>query len=377
MTSPDSTAADLLDATNPAVHAPAAITTPWLDAVCTGGLSIVVIAGLLIYDLEITESVPVTGVIQISIGGLVLMQTLINSPHFIASYRLLYRKRQNLKQHQFVSIYLPIIMLTVIVACIWQSVQWPNSIPIMLPLEQLLAPLLLAWHYTGQAWGMTSCFAFLGGLKMTLSERTVIRCGLRALIAYHVLLWWNLANSALYLGLSPESAGDLMAALLTIARVVVFATFAVGLTGLRRLSQREQKPIPLRCWMPWLATFVWYVFVDLHRGPYAFVLLQIFHALQYLIFPLRVELNQHHVQRRRTRTHVLLYYLVLVGVGFLAFNVPGIIESALVSPLNIAVYISIAINVHHYFIDSVIWKIRNPEVREALFAHLEPSNQQS
>ena len=212
MTSPDSTAADLLDATNPAVHAPAAITTPWLDAVCTGGLSIVVIAGLLIYDLAMPESVPVTGVIQISIGGLVLMQTLINSPHFIASYRLLYRKRQNLKQHQFVSIYLPIIMLTVIVACIWQSVQWPNSIPIMLPLEQLLAPLLLAWHYTGQAWGMTSCFAFLGGLKMTLSERTVIRCGLRALIAYHVLLWWNLANSALYLGLSPESAGDLMAA---------------------------------------------------------------------------------------------------------------------------------------------------------------------
>jgi hypothetical protein len=28
------------------------------------------------------------------------------------------------------------------------------------------------------------------------------------------------------------------------------------------------------------------------------------------------------------------------------------------------------LNIHHYFTDQVIWKIRNPEVRRDLFAHL-------
>jgi hypothetical protein len=33
--------------------------------------------------------------------------------------------------------------------------------------------------------------------------------------------------------------------------------------------------------------------------------------------------------------------------------------------------VAIGINVHHYFTDGVLWKIRNPEVREALFGHLQ------
>jgi hypothetical protein len=28
------------------------------------------------------------------------------------------------------------------------------------------------------------------------------------------------------------------------------------------------------------------------------------------------------------------------------------------------------INIHHFFIDGAIWKLRNPEVRRELFAHL-------
>ena len=30
----------------------------------------------------------------------------------------------------------------------------------------------------------------------------------------------------------------------------------------------------------------------------------------------------------------------------------------------------VIVNLHHYFIDGVIWKIRNPKVRRDLFAHL-------
>jgi hypothetical protein len=30
------------------------------------------------------------------------------------------------------------------------------------------------------------------------------------------------------------------------------------------------------------------------------------------------------------------------------------------------------VNIHHYFTDGVIWKMRNPKVQKALFWHLSP-----
>ena len=53
------------------------------------------------------------------------------------------------------------------------------------------------------------------------------------------------------------------------------------------------------------------------------------------------------------------------GLGKLGFGV---------LPLTFAV--AAFINVHHYFIDNFIWKIRNPIVRHDLFAHL-PGGQRS
>jgi hypothetical protein len=47
---------------------------------------------------------------------------------------------------------------------------------------------------------------------------------------------------------------------------------------------------PIRVLVPWLALFVWYAAMALH--PAALQLVQIGHALQYLPFPMRVEMNR-------------------------------------------------------------------------------------
>jgi hypothetical protein len=71
------------------------------------------------------------------------------------------------------------------------------------------------------------------------------------------------------------------------------------------------------------------------------------------------------------------YYALLVGVGLVVMGgLPWVVKQAGGSfglaalPLSLAV-ISF-INLHHYFIDGVIWKIRNPQVRRDLFGHLQP-----
>ena len=110
--------------------------------------------------------------------------------------------------------------------------------------------------------------------------------------------------------------------------------------------------------------------VDVH--PAAFFLLQAFHALQYLSFPARVELNEYTNPNYRW-IHLPVYYVVLVVVGYVAFEWSSLLGGLEGSRAQLATATMMVINLHHYFIDATIWKIRNPHVREALFKHLDPS----
>ncbi len=172
-------------------------------------------------------------------------------------------------------------------------------------------------------------------------------------------------------GLLPEEDAGLylMQSVMSLCRLGVFVCFVLGLWGFRQLSQREGKSIPLRMWLPWIATFSWYVMVDVN--PASFFLLQAFHALQYLTFPARVELNEYTNPLHRWR-HLIWYYVVLVILGFIAFQWADL-AGVPASGLQMATATMMVINLHHYFIDAVIWKIRDPAVRQSLFGHLEPA----
>ncbi len=53
-----------------------------------------------------------------------------------------------------------------------------------------------------------------------------------------------------------EAGKYLMQAVMSACRLAVFVTFVLGLWGFRQLSHREQKPISIRVWLPWAATSV-------------------------------------------------------------------------------------------------------------------------
>ena len=74
--------------------------------------------------------------------------------------------------------------------------------------------------------------------------------------------------------------------------------------------------------------------------------------------------------------HMLIYYGALVVIGYIAFEWTTLLERTnLVDQTGTMLLLGTAtmmcINIHHYFIDAVIWKIREPDVRESLFGHLE------
>ena len=347
-----------------------------IDLFCGGGLSLLIAIAVIVYgSFNISSMDQVLWFVSLYLAT----DLLINSPHFMASYRILYSRRTNFRKYPFVTIVLPALAIALLAYLYYwapRNTDPETTTGVMQPMVMFvlgwLAPVFLGWHYMGQSWGTTACFAYLSGFRMNPTHRRLIRFGFLSLFAYH-LTWACATMQLLEIWIPQQDAGAyLMKALMSFCRVLVLVSFFAGIWGFYLLSQEQKRSIPATVWLPWMATYSWYVMVDIY--PQAFFLLQIFHALQYLMFPARVEINEH--RRSRLPIHMLVYYAALVTLGYIAFEWTQVLEWVhLANPSSTLILLGTAtmmiINIHHYFIDAVIWKLRDPEVRESLFGHLD------
>jgi len=354
------TSADAVAASPPR----AAIISPLVDLLCVGGLSILIIVPLLLSGQEQLGFA--------TVGVLIWTQSLINYSHFMASYRIIYRDKEMIRRHKWAAIWVPLIMLVFVVTAL--AVE---------PLTELLLLTFfavgsgyLAWHYTGQAWGMMAAYSYLEGVRFEPVERLLIRTSLRIMLAWHVCWFLNFWLSATEV----ENLARIAAALYQLASYAVVLAVVLGAAGLLRVFFRIGRFPPLKAVIAWLAIFVWYAAVWRWGLP-GFFLVQLAHALQYLEFPARVELNR--ATRRaaaRSAGHMAIYAGALLVAAFLVIlAVPGPAMSLVANFLGAtpnkaaAALVLYFINIHHYFTDGVVWKLSNPEVRKELFAHVAPA----
>lgn len=364
--------------TSSATEVPAII-SPVVDFLCTSGISIFVVAALLLFS-RIAPGHPLFNQ-RLRLQDIVIWSTLINLPHFMASYRLLYRSREQITEHRWSSTYFPIIYLVVVVYALLTPSQDPATPEVangtVVELVTILGSVLLAWHYTAQSWGMTASFAYISGVRMDKTERRLIRSGYYALLVWHVL-WSCLMTlydpeaytARIFLDWLPQ-----VETMYHIWTVVAAVTILPGIYGFWRIRSRTGQTPPLRSIAPWVAIYMWYALVWVH--PVLFVCLQVFHALQYMIFPIRVEVNQYarkHPEVTKQFDHAVIYYIVLVFIGGFVDFVPFQWSEMTGDGRRDIYALSLAfVNIHHYLIDGAIWKLRNPKVRKELFAHLTPT----
>lgn len=349
-----------------------AIISPWVDFLCIGGVSIVVMVGLLAFLIPNHT----TGGGRVNFGDALILQALINWPHFMASYRLLYLPVENIKKYKFSSIFVPGALLAIIITAIASGEETEGGV---LHIDQeitylvwLGAAFYLAWHYTGQAWGMIATFSHLAGIKMDNLERKTIRTGLRILLVWHVV-WGAQDLPITWLGGLHQYIDEL----LLLMDIAATLAFLAGSAAFLRIKKRTGKPPTIQMLAPWLAIYLWYLV--LYFEPNAYIYVQLSHSLQYLIFPLRVELNRRgYFKINKSAIKQLLwstrYYVVLILAGLMFFYLPGWLFKSGSQTYTIALLIASAISIHHYFVDGCIWKISNPDVRKSLFCHL---NQES
>jgi len=340
-----------------------AIISPLIDALCVGGLSLLLLLPLLLSGRS--------DLVIVGLGMQAWIAALVNMPHFMASYRLIYRSRETIDAHRWAAIYVPLLLIAYIAFAVWRSQETDLYVSILMTVQGAY----LAWHYTGQAWGMMAAYSWLEGVRFDPLERLLLRASLRIMLAWHVSWFLNFWLSRTEVATLPELA----ASLYQIATYAVVLAVLLGAGGMLRMYVRIGRFPPLKAVVAWLAIFVWYAAVWRWGLP-GFFLVQLAHALQYLEFPARVELNR--ATRKaaaRTVAHMALYAVALLVAAFLVIlAVPGPAMSLVANFLGAtpnkaaAALVLYFINIHHYFTDGVVWKLSNPEVRKELFAHVVP-----
>ena len=346
---------------------------PVVDLLCVGGLSILVIVPLLVSGRE--------DLAFIGIPALAWTQSVINYSHFMASYRIIYRDRATILRHKWASIGIPLFLVLACVVAFWQEgLGRPEGLALLVA----GASAYLAWHYTGQAWGMMASYTYLGGDRFEKGERVLIRGSLRVLLIWHVVWFAKIWVNRPRLDGSFLEEPFWLTPLYQAASVAAVIALLVGAAGIGRFWLRTRHLPPARALVAWLATFVWYAALARWGLP-ALFLVQVAHAIQYIEFPARVEFNRATRNAAgRAAVHMAGYVVLLLLISFVVvLLVPGPAMSVVAGLLGTEpsragpVLLMTFINIHHYFTDGVAWKISNPQVRKELFAHVQPAGTQA
>ena len=353
---------------------------PRLDFLTLGGGSLVVLAAIAVLYPRTAEA-------RLALAAaMMFLAYFVNFPHFAHSYQLFYRgflrkafaPESALRlRYQLAGIAVPASIVVFFAVAIGKA-----SAP-LLGLAANVMYFTVGWHYAKQGYGILMVAAAHSGTRFDAGERRRLLCNTH--LAW--VTWWLLSNNALaardYWGLTYLMFDTPDALLAALVAAVAVSTVLVGRDFL--LKWRAERALPVTGLVAYaVAVYVWLLVgrVD----PLLVLVVPFFHSLQYLAVVWRYQLNVESARhapapagRRTARIparQMAFARFVVVGcllgtVGF--WWAPEFLDAR--SGYDRSVFGATAflfmawtaINIHHYFLDNVIWRRENPEVRRRLF----------
>jgi len=350
----------------------------WLEFLLTGGASVplLVACWLLERALGLDSADLLVGFLTFHAAHL------INDPHFSVTYLLFYRRarahlfgtqlsRAQRVRYWFAGVVAPLgLVLWAVTALASHSARSLGA------LTQLMF-LLVGWHYVKQGFGVVTVLSGRRGVTYTLGER-------RALLAHCFAGWAYAWASPFDPGRSVEEKGVIYttfaqpAWLEPTTRVLFFASMLPLVAVLARKWRREGRLVmgPLLGLL--CSVWLWTVYSGL--DPLFMYLIPALHSLQYLYFVWLLKRNEAGAHEgppsfgRPVATVLGAWAAAAIGLGVVLFHLlPSALDSALVdrraarfSDLGPTPYFAAlfaVVNLHHYFMDFVIWRRDNPETK--------------
>ncbi len=348
----------------------------WLEFVLTGGSTLLVLALGRLLGVAVEPDTSLFWVSWATFHGAIL----VNDPHFASSYLLLYpelAKRltdsespplQRLR-YVWAGLVAPLLLIA------WVLTSFITRDAVLLGYLIQLMFLLVSWHYVKQGFGVWSVLSARRGVRYTELER-------RGVLAHCFAAWafaWSRRASA---GGEFSDKGVVYTApahpqwLYPAACFLFWTTFLTAAALLIRKWRRDGQHPPLTALFGLLTSlWAWTVFSDM--DPFLMYCIPALHSLQYLYFvALRVRGDATQALTFRSpRTRQIRFAVGAVALGVVMLRVTGeALDVVFPVPPDTAqawrfgdtplfAALVTIVNLHHYFIDNVIWRRDSPAVR--------------
>ena len=348
--------------------------TPFVDFVLLGGGSLIALLAIRgmagIMDLEAAWSVVTT----------LFLANLVNHPHFACSYQIFYGDFKNKlisskyeaslrRRYFFFGVIAPIAFALGLAWLVWEKNVHA------LGLAANLMFLLVGWHYVKQGYGMAMLDAALKRAFFSEDEKKAL---LRNAYAAWLLAW--LLVNYLAKNQAPSYFGIPYVALSVPKWALLLSAAGAGVTLLHCVVLLSRARVQNRR-LPWngllaygVSLYAWL----LVRDPIVVLWVPLFHSLQYMAVVWRFQTNRCKADADRRVSYryrllgffavsfVLGYYMFWQAPAWLDTNVPY--DTTVFGTSLFFFLFWIFINVHHYLLDTVMWRKGNPEVKRHLFA---------
>ena len=311
---------------------------------------------------------------------------LINDPHFAVSYLLFYK---DVKGRALGSAFAPwqrarywlAGFIVPIALAIWLGFALSSRSARTMGLLIQAMFLLVGWHYVKQGFGVLSVLSARRGVRYYAFER-------RAILAHCFAGWAYAWASPAQPMLEAEEKGVLYLQLahppaLERLTLVAFGVSTLVLAVVLFRKWRREARLPPLAPLTGLLVAIWVWSVYSSADPLLVYVIPALHSVQYLYFVWLLSHNQAKAKEQPpyfgppARQRLLFLALSSVALGWVLFHLaPDLLDAARVSqhrraravlgelgPTPYFAGFFAFVNIHHYFMDSVLWRRDNPDTR--------------
>ncbi len=333
---------------------------PVVDYAMIGAASLVIFLLLRVFASDERTPQAITLALQLS--------WICNWPHFSATNYRLNHARANIDQYPMTALLVP---LAVIAGACGSFASPLLMAPAFVKLVSLWSP----YHFSGQTFGICMIYARRAGIQFGRRERFFLVSFIFATFIHQTVGFETGDQNFDMHGIGYPSLG--LPPWLSSVTLLWMTGTGLGLILLiGRWCIRNGRMIPPIVLLPALAQFVWFVPIASWRSFNEFV--PFFHSLQYLLIAWSMQLKE---KLDRTKAAPSRGYVVaessrwgalnFIGGALLFYGIPRFVSGSGIS-LEFATGVVIsAVQIHHFFVDGVIWKLERQSVSSPLMVNLD------
>ena len=338
---------------------------PWVDMVCLGGLTFILATLFIAWNLGNRDLAWVPSVVFVG-------SILVNYPHYAATYHRVYRRRESVWRYADAALWIPLGLMLLGIACFYLPKAWA-------PWYCAGYVFFAGYHYSGQSYGIALLYAGKNGFRFGRLQKWLFLLPLYLAYLYPMV----------YINIHGAKSTDLYGVVLpnlelpgwvaTVFLTLFYASFVGYLVFTFYVRETKNKWLPGIVQVVMFSHILWFSQAAFLKG--FMDLVPFFHCLQYLVITAYFYFQElRHAPDNGSlpvdgMTYLgsrwfTQYYLVLIVVGAALFiGFPHVLAMTGVAGFSLASAVVVSfLNMHHFVLDSAIWKLRRPEISAPLLS---------